>query len=160
MITGGTGAIGQQLAKTLVEKGAQNILLLSRTRPHNLDVIIENIKGKKDINIQHLPVDIADKKALEVAFASVKELQLLKGVFHTAGVLRDGLTLQQTEQEYFDVLASKLFGTVNLHQCCASYTLDFFIGFSSISALLNEACIKYQLGTMAWGRNGETIYCS
>lgn len=138
LITGGTGAIGQQLAKTLVEKGARNIILLSRTRPNNMDMIIENIKDKQDINIQHLLVDISDKKALEIAFSSIKELKMLKGIFHTAGVLRDSLTLQQTEQEYFDVLESKLFGTVNLHQCCSSHKLDFFIGFSSISALLGN----------------------
>ena len=63
----------------------------------------------------------------------------LYGIVHAAGVLDDGLLLQQTWSRFKDVLAPKVQGSWNLHTLSREMPLDFFVLFSSLAALLGSA---------------------
>jgi acyl carrier protein len=60
----------------------------------------------------------------------------LRGIFHSAGVLDDGVLSQQSWDRFTKVLAAKVDGTWNLHLATQDRPLDLFVLFSSATALL------------------------
>ena len=62
----------------------------------------------------------------------------LRGVVHAAGVLDDGVVLQQDWQRLDRVLAPKVRGAWNLHERTKDLPLDFFVAFSSMASLLGS----------------------
>jgi myxalamid-type polyketide synthase MxaE and MxaD len=62
----------------------------------------------------------------------------LAGVVHAAGVIDDGLLLNQTSERFLRVCDPKVQGTWNLHEATAKRPLDFFILFSSVAAVLGS----------------------
>ncbi len=123
LVTGGTGGLGTVLAGWLRSKGAGRVILASRTGT----CALEGVVTKK--------VDVADRSAVE---ALVAELDDLRGVFHLAGVLDDGVVLEQTKQRFADVLAPKVTGAENVHRATRGHPLDFFVMFGSAAALLGS----------------------
>jgi myxalamid-type polyketide synthase MxaC len=63
----------------------------------------------------------------------------LRGLVHSAGLLDDGLLLQQTRERFEKVLAPKAGGAWLLHALTRGMDLDFFIMFSSAVSLLGSA---------------------
>lgn len=59
----------------------------------------------------------------------------IAGVFHLAGVLDDGMLLQQNSARYATVLTPKLGGALNLIRAFEAQPLDYFVCFSSVAAL-------------------------
>jgi acyl carrier protein len=55
---------------------------------------------------------------------------------HAAGVLDDGILLQQNWERFAKVMAAKVKGTWNLHRLTQELPLDFFVSFSSAASLL------------------------
>ncbi|MFY0578801.1 KR domain-containing protein [Cystobacter fuscus] len=64
------------------------------------------------------------------------ELPTLRGVLHCAGVLDDGILEQQELSRFREVLTPKIQGAWNLHALTRDEPLDFFVLYSSMSALL------------------------
>lgn len=62
----------------------------------------------------------------------------LAGVVHAAGVLDDGVLLQQDWQRFHGVMAPKIDGAWNLHVLTRNMPLDFFVCFSSVAAVLGS----------------------
>jgi hypothetical protein len=62
----------------------------------------------------------------------------LAGVIHAAGILDDGMLVQQEWSRFRGVFAPKVAGAWNLHRRTAGLPLDFFVLFSSISSLLGN----------------------
>lgn len=62
----------------------------------------------------------------------------MRGIIHTAGVLRDGTLANQTPEQFREVLAPKLQGAWNLHALSEDIALDFFVGFSSAASLIGS----------------------
>jgi acyl carrier protein len=63
----------------------------------------------------------------------------LRGIVHAAGVLEDGILLQQDWERFTKVMNPKIQGAWNLHTLTQSLPLDFFVCFSSVSSLLGAA---------------------
>src|SRR6266571_316995 len=62
----------------------------------------------------------------------------LRGIIHAAGVLDDGVLLEQTPERFERVLAPKVRGSWNLHLLTQEMPLDFFVLFSSAASLLGS----------------------
>ena len=62
----------------------------------------------------------------------------LRGVFHAAGALDDGVLVQQNWSRFARVFAPKVDGGWNLHQATLHLPLDFFVIFSSVVSLLGS----------------------
>lgn len=58
----------------------------------------------------------------------------LKGIYHLAAVLQDGVLARLNADSLRAVLKPKVTGTWNLHQATQGVALDWFIAFSSLSA--------------------------
>ena len=63
----------------------------------------------------------------------------LKGVFHCAGILEDGILAQMDWAKFERVIAPKVFGAWLLHEHTRSLKLDQFVLFSSILSLMGFA---------------------
>lgn len=140
LITGGTRGLGLEIAKWLVEKGAKNIALLSRSGLKEVNAMMEVEKmKKKGVNVAAYSADISKIHDLQKVFNKMKkDLPKLIGIFHGAMVLDDGFLLDMNEDRFLKVLKPKVDGAMNLHHLSKNLNLDNFILFSSISSLIGN----------------------
>ncbi|WP_371357690.1 type I polyketide synthase [Hydrocoleum sp. CS-953] len=140
LITGGLGALGLEVAQWMVTQGARNIVLTGRSAPkETAQEIIEELEtaGAK---ISFLLGDVAKQEDVAKMFQQMEaSLPPLKGVIHSAGVLDDGVLRNLTWQQFTKVMSPKVTGTWHLHQNTKDLSLDFFICFSSMAAMVGNA---------------------
>ncbi len=159
LITGGLGMLGRQAAKWLADQGARQVVLVSRRSPDPparefLDQIAE---GGCEVIIHQADLSSPqDVKELFQRFAT--ELKPLRGVIHAAGVLDDALIDQQSWERFEKVLSPKIVGASLLHEFTKDLPLDYFVLYSSASAVLgspgqsNYATANAFLDGLAWQR--------
>jgi myxalamid-type polyketide synthase MxaB len=140
LITGGLGALGRLVAEWLVAQGAGAVALLSRHTPDAETRAWMDELAADDAQVVHLQADVADAERLEQALFDLQDaVDLpLRGVIHAAGLLDDGVILQQAWERFDRVLRPKMEGAANLHRLTRNADLDFFIMFSSIASLLGS----------------------
>lgn len=136
LITGGLGALGLQLGQWLVDNGAKQLALLGRSKPsHQAAEVIAQLR-EGGVTVQVLKADVACKKSLEQAISFINSP--IKGVFHAAGILDDAILQRQSWQSFEKVMRPKVTGTWVLHTLLSKQPLDFFVCFSSVSAILGS----------------------
>jgi acyl transferase domain-containing protein/acyl carrier protein len=139
LITGGIGALGLQIAKWLVSRGARNLLLVSRRPPGA--AAAEKLRALKtagaNIVMAQADVGCADRLAAALSQAGAG-MPPLRGVIHAAGVLSDGLLSQQKWSQFAEVMSSKVTGAWNLQQYVEGRELDFFVMCSSAASVLGS----------------------
>ncbi|MFB9904178.1 type I polyketide synthase [Allokutzneria oryzae] len=135
LVTGGTGALGAQVAKWLATNGAEHIVLTSR-RGRDAD-------GSADLEADLLAAgakvtiaacDAADRAALAELLGAVPTVN---AVIHAAGVLDAGLLETLTAEQMRNVLRPKVDGARNLHELTSD--LDAFVLFSSFASTVGAA---------------------
>ncbi len=137
MITGGLGSLGIFSADWLAGQGARSIVLIGRGAPG--PDVMEEIRRieSSGCGIRTLQADVSDAGQLQAALASVRSsMPPLGGVIHAAGVVDDGIVLQQTWERFEKIFAPKVTGAWLLHQHTLDDPLDFFILYSSATAVL------------------------
>ncbi|HEX4418848.1 MAG TPA: SDR family NAD(P)-dependent oxidoreductase [Kofleriaceae bacterium] len=137
LITGGLGGLGLSVAGHLAERGAGHVVLVGRsgaTQPAQRDAIAALTARGAQVTV--IAADVADPAQLAAAFAAIAASgKPLRGVIHTAGVLDDGLLLQQTPARFRRVMAAKVQGAWNLHRLSQGAALDFFVTYASTSGV-------------------------
>ena len=137
LITGGSGDLGLEVAKWLVGQGAKNLVLISRQGVKNADRATVAALEESNAKIIVFKADVSNYDELAEAFNQISDsLPPIKGVVHAAGVLDDGLLLQQDWERFNRVFLPKISGAWNLHLLTQNTPLDFFVLFSSMSSLL------------------------
>jgi len=153
LITGGLGGLGLSLADHLTGSVNAKVALLSRRAlpprkewaswldRHALnDATSEQIISiqqmeEKGATLLLVTADVTDLVQMQGAVARITEqLGDINGVFHTAGVLNDGLISLKSKASLAPVLAPKVQGTLVLDHLFADAKLDFCLLFSSVSA--------------------------
>jgi mycoketide-CoA synthase len=141
LITGGTGGMGAQLARHLVEEhGVRHLILASRSGPAaagalELEDELERLGASTTIAV----CDASSRDALARLIAEIPAAAPLKGIIHAAGVLDDGIVASLDVEQVERVLASKLTAAAHLHELTAELDLDMFVLCSSIAATLGSA---------------------
>ncbi|RRR73825.1 MAG: SDR family NAD(P)-dependent oxidoreductase, partial [Candidatus Viridilinea halotolerans] len=140
MITGGLGGLGRTVADWLVQQGVRHLVLLGRrgaqTAAQQAAVAQWEAVG---VTVEVAQVDVADGAALAPLFQRLASSDApLKGIFHAAGLLDDGILLNQTWARCAAVLAPKVTGAWLLHQLSATCDLDLFVLFSSLSSIVGN----------------------
>nr|QKW94320.1 short-chain dehydrogenase/reductase SDR [Stigmatella aurantiaca] len=136
-ITGGLGALGLHIARSLIASGARQLVLSGRSEPgDSAREAVESLRAAgAEIVIER--ADVADAGQVESVMQRIaRELRPLGGIVHAAGVLDDGVLVKQTWTRFARVLAPKVDGAWNLHVATQSLELDFFVLFSSIAAVM------------------------
>jgi acyl transferase domain-containing protein/NADPH:quinone reductase-like Zn-dependent oxidoreductase/acyl carrier protein len=137
LITGGSGALGMQIARRLIAEGAGEIVLLSRGQVAS-DELPE--PGGSSTRVRAASADVASRAQLAAVLDQLREDGLpLAGVFHLAGVLDDGVFAALSWPRVQSVMAPKLLGTMNLLELTEGTALDFTVLFSSATAVLGGA---------------------
>nr|WCO03995.1 AjuB [Cystobacter sp.] len=140
LVTGGLGALGLEVARTMVRQGARHLVLLGRTAP--LEQARETLKALEaaGARVDVLAADVSRHEDVERVLKHIREsLPPLRGVVHAAGVLADGVLLEQTWPRFAEVFPSKVEGAWNLHVLTRDLPLDFFVLFSSAASLVGSA---------------------
>ena len=149
LVVGGTGGLGLCVSEWLAEHGARHLLLASRSgRVHEEDKLVLDRLTACGVDVELAAVDAADRAALERCLDGYRATHPpLRGVLHTAMVLRDGLIDSLSEEDIAVSLAAKTQAGWNVHAYCEAkkLALDLFVVFSSISAVV--------------GNLGQSNYC-
>ncbi|HEV2636976.1 MAG TPA: SDR family NAD(P)-dependent oxidoreductase [Actinocrinis sp.] len=133
LITGGTGGLGAQLARQLAAAGVEHLLLLSRRGPDApgaADLEAELIRSGAAVTIA--ACDVTDRAQLQAALAAIPAQWPLTAVFHSAGILDDGMVEAMTPARLDRQLRVKLTAATHLHELTAGHDLSAFVLFSSM----------------------------
>ncbi len=139
LITGGLGALGLEVARWLSEQGARHLVLVGRRGPSEEATQTIRAIEERGTRVLVCQGDIAEEDVTGKILAEVDSTcPPLRGIIHAAGVLDDGVLLEQSWPRFERVLAPKVRGAWNLHEGTRARTLDFFVLFSSAASLLGS----------------------
>ncbi|MFF4661350.1 type I polyketide synthase, partial [Streptomyces sp. NPDC001381] len=138
LVTGGTGALGRQVARRLARQGAPGLLLVSRTGPDapGAAALRTELTGLGAGHVDIAACDIADRDQLAALLATVPAERPLTAVFHTAAVLRDGVITTLTPEQLAEVLRVKVGGARTLDALTTGLDLSAFVLFSSTAGTI------------------------
>ncbi|MEJ2375967.1 MAG: 3-oxoacyl-[acyl-carrier-protein] reductase [Pseudolabrys sp.] len=109
LVTGATGAIGGAIARALHGQGAT--VALSGTRRDALDALAGDLNERVHV----LPCDLADAAAVEALVPAAEEkMEKLDILVANAGVNRDNLFVQISDEDWDRVIAVNLTATFRL----------------------------------------------
>lgn len=140
LVTGGVRGFGLTAAEWLVEKGARHLVLLGRsaTLAPDAQETVERMR-RAGIDVRTEAADVTDPATMERIFRSIEaEPFPLRGVIHAANVYDDAYLAQMSEEGFRRVYDPKALGAWNLHSLTRAVPLDFFVLFSSISAIVGN----------------------
>jgi len=138
LVTGGAGGIGRLVVEWLAGRGAGAVVLNARSLPDpDTRAWMEGVQNSTGAHLEWIAGDVTRlEDAVRVVEGAGHPERPLRGIFHAAGVLDDGLLLDQTRGRMGEVLAPKVAGGWNLHTATTGFDLDHFVLFSSVAAVL------------------------
>ncbi|MCB8984313.1 MAG: SDR family NAD(P)-dependent oxidoreductase [Ardenticatenaceae bacterium] len=137
LITGGLGALGLLTARWLAERAPCDLVLLSRRPPNDAAQTAVAELEQLGARVMVRAADVANRDELQAVLTDIDAtLAPLRGVVHAAGVLADGTLAQMDAAHFRQALAPKVRGAWHLHTLTQAHQLDFFVLFSSVTALL------------------------
>ncbi|MEV6446246.1 type I polyketide synthase [Amycolatopsis sp. NPDC051716] len=140
LITGGTGALGAEVARWAAGQGAEHIVLASRSgenAPHAAELAAE-LAGQ-GTRVSVVACDVADRDAVRRLLAEIPAEHPLTAVVHAAGVLDDGVLDSMTPDRLAAVLEAKVDSAVHLHELTRDHELKAFVLFSSFAGTIGAA---------------------
>ncbi|HJP92759.1 MAG TPA: SDR family NAD(P)-dependent oxidoreductase [Pyrinomonadaceae bacterium] len=157
LITGGRGGLGLEIAEYLARACRANLVLVNRssfpardewtqwlethTSEDAVSRTIERIRRIEELGSRVLvfTADVANEEAMREVFARTREqFKEINGIIHAAGVPAGGLMQVKKPESVHEILAAKVRGTRVLEKLVADAPLDFFVLFSSLSAIVGR----------------------
>ncbi|WP_051385891.1 type I polyketide synthase [Actinokineospora inagensis] len=129
LITGGTGALGAELARWLVDQGATDLVLASRRGPAAPGVA--ELVASLDARVHVAACDVADRDAV----AELLRTYPVRTIFHAAGVVDDGVLDALTPERLDAVLRAKSARWLDE----LAGPVDAFVVFSSLAGVIGNA---------------------
>lgn len=143
IVAGGLSGLGFETVKFISQRGGKYIVILSRSKPnpdvqheiHDVEKQCENliISAECDVSVFESVCNVID--SIKHKFPNCP----IRGVFHSAVVLDDGLIESLNRSRYEKVFKPKVNGALNLHHATKNCQLDYFVCYSSISGFLGNA---------------------
>ena len=141
LVSGALGGIGRMLLPWLVERGAKELVLVSRSleEPSATALALLESLGQRGVRLHRLAIDLVAGDAADRLCLGLNGLDRpVRGFFHAAGQLDDGLIEGQTPARLAAVLAVKVNGWMVIEAALANQPLDFGVAFSSMASLLGS----------------------
>ncbi|KAF3058599.1 Lovastatin diketide synthase LovF [Daldinia childiae] len=144
IIVGGFGGLGRSIIRWICQRGARNLVVLSRRGIEKSSPAAQNLVntlGERGINIQPLTCDISDRSQVTRLIESISLVSPntpVKGIIHAAVSYLDLSFDKLTIQRWRDSLAAKVQGSKNLHEATLSLPhgqLDFFVMVTSLESI-------------------------
>jgi acyl transferase domain-containing protein/thioesterase domain-containing protein/acyl carrier protein len=158
LITGGLGGIGLLVAEHLARTVHARLVLVGRTplppasewnalneMPDGTSASLQKIRKVRELEsagaeVLTIAADVTDRKQMEQTVQMVRQrFGGIDGVIHAAGLIEDGPLQIKNRDSAARVLAPKIQGTLVLQEALGDCKLDFWLLFSSISALAPPA---------------------
>ena len=137
LITGGLGGLGLKCAEWMAQRGAGEVVLLGRSglsvaSQRETIAAIERAGTKVTI----VTADVSDHARMAEIITELKQGdRQLRGVLHAAGLNWFSKIADLDRERLLDTLKIKVSAAWNLHKLTQDQKLDFFVLFSSVSAL-------------------------
>ncbi|WP_443732401.1 type I polyketide synthase [Streptomyces iranensis] len=144
LITGGTGALGRQVAHWLAGNGAGHIVLTSRSgknAPGAME-LADALIGR-GVKVTVAACDVTDRQAVSELVAGLPELT---AVVHAAGVGAYRSLAESSAADIAGVMAAKVAGAAHLDEILGDRELDAFVLFSSVAGI--------------WGSGRQSAYAA
>ncbi|MFC8363196.1 type I polyketide synthase [Streptomyces griseorubiginosus] len=140
LITGGTGALGGQVARHLAELGAPHLLLVGRRGPDapGATELAARI-SESGTKVTVVACDLADRDALAQLLAEIPAEYPLTAVVHTAAAVDDALVDSLTVPQLDRALRVKALAARNLDELTRDLPLELFVLFSSFAGVTADA---------------------
>ncbi|MET7426649.1 type I polyketide synthase [Dactylosporangium sp. NPDC005555] len=138
LITGGTGVLGRQIARRLVERhGVRHLALVSRRGADAPDAASLTAElTDLGAEVTTFAADVGSRDELASVLDQLPTDRPLSAVIHAAGVSRDATIDSITAEDLGVVLRSKVDGARHLHELTRGRDLAAFVAFSSAAGLL------------------------
>ncbi|MFC8277847.1 SDR family NAD(P)-dependent oxidoreductase [Streptomyces sp. NPDC057271] len=148
IVTGGLGGLGLATARWLAEQGAGRIVLNGRRPPSSATT---RVVGEMAADTVVVLGDVSQRETCERLVEAATEGGVpLRGVVHCAMVLDDAALASIRDDQLKRVWEPKVTGAWNLHRATADQSLDWFVVYSSMSALLGNAGQGTYAAANAW----------
>nr|CAG8993141.1 Highly reducing polyketide synthase [Penicillium sclerotiorum] len=144
LLVGGVGGLGRSIAHWMVEHGARNLILLSRSAGNvaKTGPFISSLQ-QMGCRVVAISCDVSNKEDLAQALRNCETSERLppvRGIVQGAMVLQDSILEQMTIDDWKTAIGPKVAASWNLHSHFSQPdSLDFFIMLSSLSAILGWA---------------------
>ncbi len=139
LVTGGAGGLGMIFAEYLVRVHDARLVLTGRSPcDRAIERQITALGGPQQAVYLQGDVSRMDDVSSWVR-AAREHFGSLNGVIHSAGVRRDSYLINKSWEESEQVLRPKVLGTLCLDEATRHEPLDFFVLFSSVSAVFGNA---------------------
>jgi NAD(P)-dependent dehydrogenase (short-subunit alcohol dehydrogenase family)/acyl carrier protein len=160
LITGGFGGFGLETAEWMAKHGARHLILASRSGASS-DASRAALKALENNKVRIIAVaaDVSEEAQVTALLARVAaEFPPLRGILHCAAVLDDAPISELNPGRMENAMRAKALGAWHLHRCSQGHPLDFFVLFSSVSAIIgngrqaNYSAANAYLDTLAEAR--------
>ena len=158
LITGGLGGLGPHIAAWLVKNGARHLILCSRRElpdrckwaelspsHQSYEQVAAIWKLEEQGAMVHVEkVDVAERGQMEALFERIRRSSApLGGIIHAAAAIELCPLKEMSADALHAAMRAKVEGTWLLHQLSSSMPLDFFVLFSSTTALFGASRIGH-----------------
>ena len=134
-MTGASGGLGRLTADWLARRGARRLALLSRGAwSQEGEALIQSLR-ERNVEVDVARVDVAEREQIALTLERLRAIAPIRGVVHSAGVLKDGLLSAAVWDEWRGVFSAKVHGAMNLHELTLGDELDMFVLYSSIAGI-------------------------
>jgi 3-oxoacyl-(acyl-carrier-protein) synthase/SAM-dependent methyltransferase/short-subunit dehydrogenase/acyl carrier protein len=164
-ITGGLGGLGSQLAISLAAAGAEHLILIvkhqlpERSRWETLAAdssdfarvaIVRQLEAA-GAKVTVAAIDLTDDSSLGKCFDSMDFATLpLRGVWHTAMSLSSSPLVELSLEQVSRMISVKSAAAWRLHELTRAHQLDYFVLFSSTTALWGAAGLAHYAAANAF----------
>ncbi|MFF9778180.1 amino acid adenylation domain-containing protein [Streptomyces sp. NPDC013978] len=136
LVTGGLGGLGRHVAADILASApGARLVLVGRSEPD--EAVLSELSRVGAVTYRRCDVADADAVAALAQWLDQEHIRL-RGVVHTAGVLRDGFLRGKTPEAVEQVCRAKVLGALRLDAALAGHPLDFFVLASSLAALVGN----------------------
>ena len=141
LITGGFGGLGLVTARWLIEQGAKHLVLVGRSAiSGSVRKSVDELKVGRDVEVVTEQGDVSQQADVKRILNEIDQnLPPLRGIFHAAGIVADGVLMQQDWNHFIQVMNPKIAGAWHLHHLTQYLELDFFVMYSSIASIFGSA---------------------
>lgn len=143
IVAGGLSGLGFETVKFISQRGGKYVVILSRSKPSpDVEQEIDNVEKQCRNCITAMECDVSVSESVNKVVSAIGQKFPgcpIRGVFHSAVVLHDGLIETLDLSLYEKVFRPKVNGVLNLHHATKKFNLDYFVCYSSISAFLGNA---------------------
>ncbi len=140
LVSGGLSGMGAAVARGLGRWGARHLVLVGRRGMASPEVpeLLEWL-ARHGVEATVYAADVADPVAMARVIAATDDAgHALRGVIHAAMQLDDGVIPELGDERFRAAVAPKMGGAIVLDTSTRSRPLDFFVGFSSMTALIGS----------------------